>query len=231
MYDTTYLIPERQLRLHEELKRRYRVWIAILSVTAVALGASTMLLHGRLALERELEGYDAVYDSIMKEYDSVRDDPHLRRYLIAKIKNLAEEHGIDADLLFSVVAIESSFRVVAKSPKNARGLGQLMFATARAFNPDAVNRPDDLYDVHLNLDTASRFLKANLARNRDDLRTSLLVYYYGDTARAAGFQDRDQYARKVMDFYNRLQDRRQAMGPAAPRLEADERPSGGSTHG
>jgi hypothetical protein len=43
------------------------------------------------------------------------------------------------------------------------------------------------------------------------MRTSLLVYYYGDSARRPGFEDRDQYVRKVMDCYNRLQDRRRAM--------------------
>ncbi len=226
MYNTVSLSPERQLHLYEEVKRRYRIWIAVLSIAAVVLGAFTLSLHGRLAVEREGDGYDGVYDSVMKEYDAVREDPHLRRYLIAKIKDLAEEHDIDADLLFSIVAVESSFRVVAKSPKNARGLGQLMFATARAFNPGAVSRPDDLYDVHLNLDTASRYLKANLVQNRDDLRTSILVYYYGDAARAPGFQDRDRYVRKVMDLYNRVQERRQALGHTALHVEAGQEPSG-----
>ncbi|MBI2903100.1 MAG: lytic transglycosylase domain-containing protein [Candidatus Methylomirabilis oxyfera] len=215
MYETVHVIPRRQLPpLLEEVKRQYQVWIAILAVAALGLGASTVALHGRLQLA-DADAYDAVYESVMREYDAVRDDPHLRRYLIAKIMSLAAEHEVNPDLLFSVVAVESSFRVVAKSPKNARGLGQLMFATARAFNPGAVSRPDDLYDVHLNLETALKYLKANLAQNRDDMRTSLMVYYYGDTGRRPGFQDTDQYARKVMDFYNLLQDRRQAVDVTA----------------
>jgi soluble lytic murein transglycosylase-like protein len=224
MRDTVRPITRHQLRLEEALRRQYRVWIAVLGAAALLFGASAMILHGRLALERmaEADTYDPVYDSVMKDYEAVRDDPHLRRYLIAKIKSLAAEHEVEADLLFSVVAVESSFRVVAKSPKNARGLGQLMFATARAFNPGAVNRPDDLYDVHLNLDTALKYLKANLVRSRDDLRASLMVYYYGDAARAAGFQDRDQYAQRVMDFYNRLKERRQPLGWTA--LNSDEHP-------
>jgi len=226
MYETIPLIPQRKLRLYEEVERRYQVWIVVLAVAAIVLGASTLALHmhGRLRMA-EPEGYDAVYDDVMKEYDAVRDDPYLRRYLIAKIKSLAAEHEVNPDLLFSVVAVESSFRVVAKSPKNARGLGQLMFGTARAFNPGAVSRPDDLYDVHLNLDTALKYLKANLVQNRDDMRTSLLVYYYGDTARRPGFQDRDQYVRKVMDFYNRLQERRRGLDGTALILEAGYRPS------
>ena len=228
MYESFHLIPERELRLYQEAKRRHLRWIALLGAAALVLGASTLTLHGRLSLERmgEAESYDAVYDSLMKEYDAVRDDPYLRRYLIAKIKSLAAEHEVEADLLFAVVAVESSFRVVAKSPKNARGLGQLMFATARAFNPEAVSRPDDLYDVHLNLDTALKYLKANLVQNRDDMRTSLMVYYYGDTARRPGFQDKDQYVQKVMDCYNRLQERRQVLGGTVLIFEAGSHPSG-----
>ncbi len=225
MYETIPLIPQRKLRLYQEVERRYQVWIVVLAIVALTLGVSTLALHGRVGTP-ESEGYDAVYDSVMKEYESVRDDPYLRRYLIAKIKSLAAENEVDSDLLFSVVAVESSFRVVAKSPKNARGLGQLMFGTARAFNPGAVSRPDDLYDVHLNLDTALKYLKANLVQNRDDMRTSLLVYYYGDSARRPGFEDRDQYVRKVMDCYNRLQDRRRAMDGSVVTFEAGYHPSG-----
>jgi soluble lytic murein transglycosylase-like protein len=213
--------------LHPKVKRRYEVWIAVLALAALILGASTLVLHGRLSLElmADAQSYDPVYDSVMKEYDAVRDDPHLRRYLIAKIKSLAAEHEVEADLLFAVVQVESSFRVVSKSPKNARGLGQLMFATARAFNPEAVNRPDDLYDVHLNLDTALKYLKATLVQNRDDRRTSLMVYYYGDTARRPGFQDRDEYVKKVMDCYNSLQERRQALSGTAVLSGAGYHPS------
>jgi hypothetical protein len=214
MYETIYLMPRRQLHLFEEIKRQYQVWIALLAVAALVLGITALVLHGRLLLA-DADGYDPVYDSVMKEYDRTREDPHLRRYLIAKIKSLAAEHDVDPDLLFSVVAVESSFRVVAKSPKNARGLSQLMFATARAFNPGAVSRPDDLYDVHLNLETALKYLKANLGQDGDDMKTSLMVYYYGDTGRKSGFQDTDQYVRKVMDFYNRLQEARQALGGMA----------------
>ena len=227
MYETIPLMPQRRLRLYEKVERRYQTWIAVLAVAALALGATTLALHGRSVMAEPEEGYDAVYDSVMKEYDSVREDPYLRRYLIAKIKSLAAEHEVEADLLFSVIEVESSFRVVAKSPKNARGLGQLMFGTAKAFNPGAVSRPDDLYDVHLNLDTALKYLKANLVQNRDDMRTALLVYYYGDAARRRGFQDRDQYVRKVMDCYNRLKERREALEGTALIFEAGRgRPSG-----
>lgn len=230
MYETIPLISQRKIYLYEEMERWYQAAVIALALAALALGAYTFVLHRQLRVVElqmvEPEDYDAVYDGVMKDYEAVRDHPYLRRYLIATIKSLAAEHEIDPDLLFSVVAVESSFRVVAKSPKNARGLGQVMFQTAKALNPDTVSRPDDLYDVHLNLDTVLKYLKANLAQTGDDLRKSLLVYYYGDVARRPGFQDRDQYVRKVMDCYARLQQRRRAPEGAGPIIEARYRPAG-----
>lgn len=225
MYETIPLISQRKPRLVEMLERRYQVWIVVLAIATLVLGVSTWVLHERLRMV-EPEVYDAVYDNAMREYEAVRDDPYLRRYLIAKIKSLASEHQVDPDLLFSVIAVESSFRVVAKSEKNARGLGQLMFGTARAVNPGAFGRPDDLYDVHLNLETALKYLKANLIHNRDDIRMALLVYYYGDSARRPGFQDTDQYVRKVMDSYHRLQQQRRIPNGGTPIWAASSRLSG-----
>lgn len=225
MYEAMPLISQRKPRLVEMLERRYQVLIVVLAMATLAFGVSTWVLHGRLRMA-EPEVYDAVYDNAMKEYEAVRGDPHLRRYLIAKIKSLALEHQVDSDLLFSVVAVESSFRVVAKSEKNARGLGQLMYGTAKAVNPGAFGGPDDLYDVHLNLETALKYLKANLVHNRDDIRMALLVYYYGDSAHRPGFQDTDEYARKVMDSYNRLQQQRRILYGVAPVLAIGSRLSG-----
>lgn len=225
MYETIPLISQRKPRLVEMLERRYQVWIVVLAIATLAFGVSTWVLHGRLRMA-EPEVHDAVYDNAMREYEAVRDDPHLRRYLIAKIKSLALEHQVDPDLLFSVVAVESSFRVVARSEKNARGLGQLMFGTAKAVNPGVFGRPDDLYDVHLNLETALKYLKANLVHNRDDIRMALLVYYYGDSARRPGFQDTDDYVRKVMDSYNRLQQQRRIPDGVVPIVATGSRLSG-----
>lgn len=224
MYDMPQTF-RRQPGVYEAVERWRPTLTVILAISTVVLGTTTLALHGQLRTI-EPEGDDAAYHSVMREYEAVRDDPHLRRYLIAKIKSLAAERQVDPDLLFSVIAVESSFRVVAKSEKNARGLGQLMFGTAKALNPAAISHPDDLYDVHLNLDTALKYLKANLVRNRDDIRMSLLVYYYGDAARRPGFQDTDQYVQKVMDCYNRLQQRRKALEWTGPILTAVHQLSG-----
>src|SRR5262245_6387103 len=57
------------------------------------------------------------------------------------IREAAARHGLEADLLAAVIAVESGYRTDAVSPKGAQGLMQLMPGTARelavtdAFDP------------------------------------------------------------------------------------------------
>jgi len=205
-----YLISEHALRLLTHTRRRYLFGMGVLIIALTLLGGYTLKLQRDLAVERaaQASAYDPLYDEMMKEFDATKDDPHLRRYLIAKIISLAREYDVDPDLLFAVIAVESEFNTVAKSHKNARGLGQVMFTTARQINPKLVETPDDLYDVHVNLSSALKYLKANLKDGKKGLRTALMVYYYGEVAKQKGFRDRDNYVPKVLTYYSFLKSQR-----------------------
>ncbi len=206
MVEKIDLIPERHLQVLRNSLRKYRLGILGLVVAWGFLAGYIVVLKQELYTEKTAWAgvYDDIYENVMKEYDSVRDDPYLRRYIMAKIVSMAREEGIDPDLIFSLVAIESSFNVVAKSQRNARGLGQVMYKTAQSLDPTGLRSPDDLYHPHLNLKYALQYLRANLERSGSDKRESLMVYYYGEAARAPGFVDYDRYADKVLTFYSRI---------------------------
>ena len=74
------------------------------------------------------------------------------------ITALADAHGVDARLVHAVIAVESAYQPRARSRKGARGLMQLMPATARQYGVRNAYRPA------ANLDAGVRHLKTLLDR-------------------------------------------------------------------
>ncbi len=93
---------------------------------------------------------------------------------IASIVNEASNnHGIDADLIRSVIQAESRFRTDAVSKKGARGLMQLMPATAR--NLGVTNS----FDARQNVMGGTRYLRELLVKFDYDLIKALAAYNAG----------------------------------------------------
>lgn len=86
----------------------------------------------------------------------------------------AAAHGVDARLIHAVIEAESNYQPRARSRAGARGLMQLMPATARQY---AVGDP---YDPRANIDAGVRHLKGLLTRF--DLRLALAAYNAGEAA-------------------------------------------------
>jgi hypothetical protein len=74
------------------------------------------------------------------------------------IATSAATHGVDVRLVHAVIEAESNYQPRARSPKGAKGLMQLMPATARQY---AVRDP---YDPRSNIDAGVRHLKDLLSR-------------------------------------------------------------------
>jgi soluble lytic murein transglycosylase-like protein len=78
------------------------------------------------------------YASALRSFDPALDDVHAMR-LAARVVAEADAVRIDARLVVALVALESAWNPRAVSPAGARGLGQLMPATAAGLGVD----PDD----------------------------------------------------------------------------------------
>jgi hypothetical protein len=102
------------------------------------------------------------------------------------IRAAAERYGLDADLIHCVVAVESNFDPRAVSPKNARGLMQLMPQTAAKYGVK------DIFDPEQNVNAGTRYLKELLGRYRN-LTLALAAYN-------AGPERVDQYGRRVPPY-------------------------------
>jgi soluble lytic murein transglycosylase-like protein len=90
----------------------------------------------------------------------------------AAIASAAAAHGLDPKLLHALVLVESSYRPDAVSPAGARGLTQLMPATARSAGVA------DATDVLQSLDGGSAYLASQIVRF-SDLRLALAAYNSG----------------------------------------------------
>ena len=89
------------------------------------------------------------------------------------IRAAASKHGVDQELIASVIAVESNFNPRAVSPKQARGLMQLLPETVARF---AVT---NVFDPAQNIDAGTRFLKQLLTRYDQDLGLALAAYNAG----------------------------------------------------
>lgn len=100
--------------------------------------------------------------------------------LARRIYDAAVTAGIEPDLGFRLVRVESVFNPRAISPVGAVGLTQLMPGTARVFEPNVTR--EQLMDPDVNLRIGFRYLRTLIRDYKGDLRIALLVYNRGPAA-------------------------------------------------
>jgi soluble lytic murein transglycosylase-like protein len=96
--------------------------------------------------------------------------------LAQAVERVAAEHAIPAELIHSVIQVESNYNPYAISPKGARGLMQLIPETARRFG---VN---DAFDALENLQGGVKYLKYLITIYNGDYRLALAAYNAGEEA-------------------------------------------------
>jgi hypothetical protein len=120
--------------------------------------------------------------------------------IAALVAEIAATNMIDPKLVLAVIAAESAFQSDAVSPRNARGLMQLMPDTAQRFG---VN---DVFDAGENIRGGAKYLRWLLTYFEGDLSLTLAAYNAGEGAvtRYGGippFPETRAYVQKVRALY------------------------------
>ena len=108
--------------------------------------------------------------------EAYADLPPDKRRIAEAVVKAAPQFGIDPRLALAVVAAESNFRPDARSDKDARGLMQLISATAARFN--VMNR----FDIEDNLQGGLSYLRWLLAYYQGRVSLAVAAYNAGEGA-------------------------------------------------
>lgn len=113
----------------------------------------------------------------------------------------AKRHELNPELVAAVIRAESAFDARARSNKGARGLMQLMPATARRYGV----RPSELFEPERNLEAGVRYLRFLADRFADDLPKMLAGYNAGEGSvdRYRGippYRETQSYVRRVLGY-------------------------------
>jgi soluble lytic murein transglycosylase-like protein len=117
------------------------------------------------------------------------------------ISSAAQIHGVDPDLIVSVITAESKFNPKAISRKNARGLMQLLPETAARLGVK------NSFDPRENIEGGTKYLRELLDRYDNNLALTLAAYNAGpqriDQFKSIPpFRETISYVRRVQKTYN-----------------------------
>jgi soluble lytic murein transglycosylase-like protein len=117
------------------------------------------------------------------------------------VDKLAPQYELNPDLVLAVIAAESNFNPKARSPKNAKGLMQLIPQTAARFGVK------NIWDPEQNLRGGMAYLRWLLGYFNDDLQLALAAYNAGEqTVNKYGgippYPETRNYVRRITESLN-----------------------------
>ena len=151
------------------------------------------------------DGYEAYRPKGMVRHRDARWRPNpaaMKSYDTA-IRRASRQHGVSAALVKAVIAAESGFDSQAESSKGARGLMQLMPATANQLGVD------DAWDPWQNIDGGTRYLCELIDRFPGELELALAAYNAGPEAvrqyqGIPPYKETRGYVKRVLAYYKKF---------------------------
>jgi soluble lytic murein transglycosylase-like protein len=128
-------------------------------------------------------------------------DPKVDSY----IADSSARHGVDPVLIYSIMHRESAFKKMAVSYKGARGLMQLMPATAARFGVR------NIFDPAQNIEAGTRYMRWLLNRFGGDVGLALAGYNAGEGAvdkyrGVPPYRETQEYVKRISERYALMRD-------------------------
>jgi soluble lytic murein transglycosylase-like protein len=123
---------------------------------------------------------------------------------VALVADVANQTGLSAALLHAVIKVESNYNPKALSPKGAKGLMQLMPATAKRYG--VTNRADPVANVQ----AGAKYLRDLSNMFNHDLSLVLAAYNAGENAvkrygnKIPPYRETQNYVQKVKTLYHQF---------------------------
>ncbi|MDQ1610883.1 MAG: hypothetical protein QOG00_814 [Pyrinomonadaceae bacterium] len=121
------------------------------------------------------------------------------------IVDASTRHGVDPVLIYSIMHRESAFKKMAVSYKGARGLMQLMPATAARFGVR------NIFDPAQNIEAGTRYIRFLLNRFNGDVGLALAGYNAGEGAvdkyrGVPPYRETQEYVKRISERYALMRD-------------------------
>ena len=137
-------------------------------------------------LRQELDSTKGEMDLLRAQYERADRIIHfssrfgIPANLAGHILEASTAEGIDPELGFRLVKLESDFNPRATSSVGAVGLTQMMWPTARYYQRNITR--EQLYEPQTNLRIGFRYLRGLIGQYHGDAKLALLVYNRGEVA-------------------------------------------------
>ncbi|HET6762750.1 MAG TPA: transglycosylase SLT domain-containing protein [Longimicrobiaceae bacterium] len=147
--------------------------------THIAVPNTPQLLEARY-LKRAVEEREGVPPRELA-ITELADRYHVTETMARSIFDVAEAEGIDPELGFRLIRVESVFDARASNPAGGLGLTQLMLGTARDIDP-TVRTVKQVMDPRTNMHLGFRNLRNMLEMFDGDVRLAVIAYNRGEVA-------------------------------------------------